>query len=95
MDKINFWVELWNRFDEKSPIFFRKLQSIGNWLSATGIGLVGVPAALNAVVETDINLELMVKIASYMILAGLIINIVSKLPVKDADYETLDKKPEK
>ena len=90
MEKINFFQELSNRWTSTSPIFFKKLTSFGGWLTATGTALVGVPAALNAVVKTDMNLAILGTISSYMVLAGIIIAVVSKLPVKDPDYKELD-----
>lgn len=92
--KINFWTEWSNRWTANSPIFFKKLISLGAWLTATGIGLIGVPAGLEQIIPDTANfdLSLLAKIASYMVLAGLIISVVAKLPVKDPDYSQLDKK---
>lgn len=90
--KINFWTELSNRWSKTSPVFFKKFQAFGAWCTATGGALIGVPAALNATVETTIDLSVMLRIASYLVLAGLVISAMSKLPVKDPDYTTLDKK---
>lgn len=91
---MNFFTELSNRWTANSPRFFKKLISFGAWLTATGAALVGVPAAAEQIIpETaNFNLSLLGTISSYMVLAGLIISIVAKLPVKDPDYENLDKK---
>lgn len=94
MDKINFWVELKNRWKKDSPIFQEKLQAFGVWLAATGGALIAIPASLNGLDVAEINLGLMIKIASYMILAGTIIKATAKTAVKDADYKTLDKTKE-
>lgn len=88
---MNFFTELSNRWSANSPKFFKKLSAFGAYLSATGTALIGIPAALNATVDTDMNLSLLGTISSYMVLAGLIIAAVSNLPVKDPDYQNLDK----
>lgn len=85
MEKMTFFQELSERWNANSPTFFKKLSSFGAYLTATGTGLVGIPAALNAVVNTTIDVSLLGTIASYMILAGLVIAVVSKLPVKDPE----------
>lgn len=89
---MNFFTELSNRWTESSPKFFKKLISFGAWLTATGLGLIGIPAGLTEIIPTavDFDLSLLGKIASYMVLAGLIISVVAKLPVKDP--ENLDQK---
>lgn len=82
---MKFLTELSARWTASAPTFFKKIQSLGNWLTASGLGLIGVPAAANTMIGTDIDLSLMVKIASYMIVAGLAITAVAKLPVRDTD----------
>lgn len=91
---MKFLTELSNRWSANSPLFFKKLISFGAWLTATGIGLIGVPAALEQIIPKTANfdLSLLGTISSYMILAGLVISVVAKLPVKDPDYNKLDKK---
>jgi len=81
----NFLNELWNRWTETSPKFFKKLIAFGAWLTAAGGGLIGIPAALTAIIPKEVNfdLSLLGTIASYMVLAGLIISVVAKLPVND------------
>lgn len=82
---MTFFKELSERWTANSPTFFKKLSAFGAYLSATGAGLVGIPSALNAIVDTDMNISILGTIASYMVLAGLIIAVVSKLPVKDPE----------
>lgn len=91
---MNFFTELSNRWTANSPNFFKKLISFGAWLTATGIGLIGVPAALQQIIPKTANfdLSLLGTISSYMVLAGLIVSVIAKLPVKDPDYTTLDQK---
>jgi len=80
-----FLTELSSRWTATAPAFFKKVQKIGNWLTATGLGLVGVPAAIEQMLpSTDFNLSLLGSIASYMVLAGIVINVVAKLPVTDS-----------
>lgn len=84
---MNFFTELSERWTANSPKFFKKLISFGAYLTATGIGLFGIPVALQELVpkEFTFDLTLLGTIASYMVLAGLIISVVAKLPVKDTD----------
>lgn len=89
---MNFLREFYNRWNENSPLFFKKIRSFGAWLTATGTALVAVPATLNATVDTGMDLSILATISSYIILAGLILTAVSKLPVKNPDYENLDKR---
>lgn len=87
---MNFFTELSKRFSASAPAFFKKVQSIGNWLTVTGLGLVGVPAALEQVLpNTNFDLTLLGTIASYMVLSGIIINVVAKLPVTDSVADKL------
>lgn len=82
---MNFFTELSKRWTEGSPKFFKKLISFGAWLTATGLGLIAIPAGLTELIPKDVNfdLSLLSKIASYLVLAGLIISVVAKLPVSD------------
>lgn len=90
---MKFLTELINRWKLESPKFHKKLISFGNWAFASGIGLIGLPAAYNGITGVEeIDFSLMVKIASYLIVIGLCISIVAKTAVKDPDYTTLDKK---
>lgn len=84
---MKFLIELSNRWTEGSPKFFKTLISFGAWLTATGLGLIGIPAALTELIPKEVNfdLSLLSQISSYMILAGLIISVVAKLPVKDPE----------
>lgn len=83
---MNFFTETLIRLKAESPSYFNKARKMGDWLSATGIGLVGVPAAIEQIApQFDFDLSLLIKIASYMILAGIIINRMAKLPVSDPD----------
>lgn len=86
---MNFFTELSKRWNQDSPAFFDKLKSFGIWLTATGIAIVGVPAAYNALIgplnidTSSFDLSLLTRIASYMILAGTVITAVSKTTVKN------------
>ena len=90
---MNFFQELKNRAALESPKFFKKVQAVGVWLLAVGLALVGLPAGFEAVVPTaNIDLSILLKVSSYMVLAGMIIKIIAGLPVINPDYPTLDKK---
>lgn len=82
---MNFLKELSIRWTEGSPKFFKTLISIGAWLTATGLGLIGIPAGLTELIPKEVNfdLSLLGTISSYMVLAGLIVSVVAKLPVSD------------
>lgn len=81
---MNFLTELFVRLQQSSPSWFKKLQNIGAWLSATGLGLIGIPAVLEQILpNAGFDLSLLAKIASYFVLAGIIINVVARTPVKD------------
>ena len=83
---MNFFTELSARWTASAPTFFKKVQSIGIWLLSTGLALIAVPATIEQMLpEFDFDLSLLGSIASYMVLAGVIINVVAKLPVKDVD----------
>lgn len=90
---MNFFTELKNRITLESPKFFKQWQKVGAWLYKAGFALIGVPAGFQALVpDANIDLSLLLKIASYMVLAGLIIRGMAALPVQNTDYPTLDKK---
>lgn len=81
---MKFTTELWNRWTAASPVFFKKLQAFGLYLTgASGalLAIPGVPAFIH-------------DIAGYALTAGAVLTAVSKLPVKDPDYSTLDKPKE-
>lgn len=83
---MDFFTELSARWAASAPSFFKTVQKIGGWLLATGLGLIGVPAAIEQILPSyDFDLSLLGSIASYMVLAGVIVNVVAKLPVKDTD----------
>lgn len=76
-------VEFKTRWKKESPLFFKKLTKIGNWLTASGISIISVPALIKeANPEADFNLALLGSAASYMVLAGILISIISKLTIK-------------
>lgn len=77
---MNFFTELKNRWASSSPIFFKKLQSFGLYIS-------GVAGAVLAIPSIPDNIQ---TIAGYVLTAGAVLTAVSKLPVKDPDYSTLD-----
>jgi len=90
---MNFFRELKNRITLDSPKFFKEFQKIGAYLVSSGFALVGVPAAFKTFIpEADIDFSLLIKIASYIVLAGLVICAMAKMPVENPDYPTLDKK---
>ena len=83
---MNFFTELSARWSASAPTFFKKVQAIGVWLLGTGLGLIAVPATIEQMLPNwDFDLSLLGSIASYIVLAGVIINVVAKLPVKDTD----------
>lgn len=86
MEKINFFTELKNRWTEHSPVFFKKLMAFGAWLTGASVTLIGL-AAIPGVAIPDI----VPQIAGYLATAGAVTTLISKLPVKDPDYNTLDK----
>jgi hypothetical protein len=86
MKNLNFFTELKNRWTEHSPLFFKKLMKFGAWLTALSLSLVGL-GAIHGVAIPDI----VPQIAGYLATAGAVTTFISKLPVKDPDYETLDK----
>lgn len=88
--KINFFTELLNRWNQSSPIFFQKLQRFGLWLTATSATLIGL-AEIPGITIPD----LLPQIAGYMAAAGAMIAVISKLTVKDPNYNTLDQKQAK
>lgn len=83
---MNFFTELSARWSATAPTFFKTVQKIGGWLLATGLGLIAVPATIETMLpEFDFDLSLLGTISSYMVLAGVIINVVAKLPVSDVN----------
>lgn len=79
---MNFFTELNNRLTKDSPKFFKKLQYLGLYLSGAAGAILAIPSLHNKLQE----------VAGYILTAGLVLTAVSKLPVKDPDYSTLDKK---
>ena len=87
---MNFITELLKRWKLATTDFHKKLSKVGAWLSGTGVALIGIPAAFNTLVdslniklEKEFDLSLLLLIASYMILAGLITSAVAKTAVED------------
>lgn len=79
---MNFFNELSNRLTTETPKFFKKLQALGLYLSTAATAVLIIPAIPDKIKE----------IAGYVLTAGLVLAAVSKIPVKDPDYSTLDKK---
>lgn len=79
---MNFLTELNNRITSESPKFFKKLQALGLYLIGASTTVLAIPA-----IPENVKI-----IASYALTAGLVLAAVSKLPVKDPDYSTLDQK---
>jgi hypothetical protein len=87
MKQINFWIELKNRWNAESPIFFIKLQNFGLWCT----GVSTTVATLGVIPFFGLP-ELLPKIAAAFAIAGALIGAVAKLGVKHPNYDTLDKK---
>jgi hypothetical protein len=79
---MNFFTELDNRISSDSPKFFKILQALGLYLTGAAGSVLVIPGIPE-------NLKV---IAGYALTAGAVLAAVSKLPVKDPDYSTLDKK---
>lgn len=85
MDKLNFWLELKNRFKMPSPDFFAKLAKWGSWFSglsatvAAGAAIAGMPPFVSLV-------------AGGLFFFGAGLTATANLPVKGADYHDLDTK---
>jgi len=84
---MNFFTELTKRWSADSPAFFKKLMTFGTWLVSTGVALTAVPATLEEMIPKEVNfdLSLLVTISSYMVLSGVILSIVAKLPADDPE----------
>lgn len=78
---MDFFTELNNRISSDSPKFFKKLQALGLYLTGAAGSVLVIP---------DIPESLKI-IAGYVLTVGAVLAAVSKLPVKDPDYSTLDK----
>lgn len=79
---MKFFTELANRWTKDSPKFFKKLQYISLYLIASTTAILVIPK----IPETIKN------IAEHTLIIGLVMGAISKLPVKDVDYKTIDKK---
>lgn len=89
---MNFFTELKNRLTLEAPKFHQKLIGFGKWLLATAIALTALPSGYEVLFpNAGIDLTLLIKISSYMGLAGLLISLVAGTAVKDPDYKTIDK----
>jgi len=62
------------RMQEPTPPFFKKIRNIGLVLGAIGAAIVGVPVAIPAV---------LVKIASFLVVAGTVASGVSQTAIKN------------
>lgn len=79
---MNFFTELNNRVSSDSPKFFKKLQALGLYLTGAAGSVLVIPGIPESVKT----------IAGYALTVGAVLAAVSKLPVKDPDYSTLDQK---
>lgn len=79
---MNFFIELNNRITSDSPKFFKKLQALGLYLTGAAGSVLVIPGIPESVKT----------IAGYSLTIGAVLAAVSKLPVKDPDYSTLDQK---
>lgn len=86
MEKLNFFTELKNRWNKNSPLFFQKLTKFGAWLTGLSVTFIGLSAIPGVTIP-----EIVPQIAGYLATAGAVTTLVAKLPVKDPDYNTLDK----
>ena len=86
MKDLNFFTELQNRWTKHSPLFFKKLMNFGAGLTAASLTLVGLGAIPGIAIP-----DIVPQIAGYLATAGATITFIAKLPVKNPDYETLDK----
>lgn len=83
---MTFLSELASRWKLESPTFHKKIISFGKWLLATAIALTALPAAYEALFpNAGIDMGVLIKISSYMGLAGFIISIVAGTTVKDTN----------
>lgn len=72
---MNWIKELVHRLGKESPAFFKKLQWLGLYLSAAGTGLMAIPGVPPKLSE----------IGSYLLTAGAVMTVLSKLPVTDPE----------
>lgn len=91
LPKGSFWTELKNRWAKDSPLFFQKIQQWSTALLTLATGLIAIPAALNGMGATEIDLSLMVRISSYVFVAASVAKLVAGTTVKDPNYKTLNK----
>lgn len=81
---MSFLTELKKRLSLEAPEFHKKIILFGNWLLATAIALTALPSAYDLMFpNAGIDLGLIVKISSYMGLAGFLISRVAGTAVKD------------
>lgn len=81
MEKLSkFWIELKNRLSSNSPKFFKKFQAFGIWLAGIATVLIAIPE-----LPDEVH-----KICGYIITGSLVMAAMAKMPVKDANYTTLD-----
>lgn len=89
---MNFWKELLTRWTLNTTTFHKKLRGWGIKILSTGSALILVPATFNTTMDAlgvkldqEFDLSLLVKIASYIILAGIIISAVASTAVSDPE----------
>lgn len=81
---MNFWQELRRRWALESPEFFEKIARFGAWLM--GVALLVLAPEMPAGVGIEMPQlvpPIVVKIASYVFVAGVMMNRIAKLTVKD------------
>ena len=71
-------MKLQERFEKRTPKFFRVLRNVGLALTAAGGALLAAPVALPAA---------LVSVAGYVTVAGTVATVVSQAVVKDEDDE--------
>lgn len=89
---MNFWTELLTRWALDTTTFHKKLRGLGVKILSIGSALILVPATFNTTIDAlgikldqEFDLSLLIKIASYFILAGIIISAVASTAVKDPE----------
>lgn len=85
MSKINFWVELKNRWNAERPLFFDKIVKFSKWSASTSAAI----AAIGVIPVLGLP-ELLPIIAGILSLMSVISGAIANLAVKDPDYSTLD-----
>jgi hypothetical protein len=81
-----FFQEMKIRFALPSPVFFQQLAKFGTWL--IGLGMIILTPDIPSEMGIDLNIPqifpaVITKIAGYLVVAGILVNRVSRLTVQD------------